>query len=132
MITEVVGYFKYSQDSKSLLIALAILAALMSILVLATLYYRWRDRKVEFKHFQYLLKNRDINEEAMKKLFSYLKRHDIEPHLLLESEHIMQKAVEACGLDLKEMREKLGFNTSSLVKRYIQHQQELRKKWNKH
>ena len=98
---------------------------------MAVFYYSWRKRKVEFKHFQYLLKDRDIDKKDVKKLFDYLRRHRIEPHLLLENEHVMQKAVEACGLDMEEIREKLGFDTSSLIKHYIQRQQELRKKWNR-
>ena len=131
MFEEIARHFRYSQDSESIIKALAILAVFMLLFAIAALYYSWRKRKVEFKHFQYLLKDREIDEKDVKRLFKYLKSHKIEPHLLLENEHIMQRAVEACGLDVDEMREKLGFDTSSLIKNFIKRQQELRKKWNR-
>lgn len=131
MFSDVVKYFQYTQDSKSLYEALAILAIFL-IFVFFIALYQWKKRKIEFQHFQYLLKDRGFEFAELKKLFNYLTSHNIEPHLILESEEIMERAAKACGMDVERVREKLGFNTSLLIKNFIKRQQELRKKWNKH
>lgn len=132
MFEQISYYLHFSSANKSLLQALIILAIFVTLLIMSILYYSWRKRKIEFKHFEFLLKDRNISKEEMKRLFSYLKQHNIEYHLLLENEHVMHQAVKACGLDVEKIREKLGFDTSSLIKHYIERQKELRKKWNGH
>ncbi len=131
MFEQVTHYMHFSPHQKALLQAFIVLVVFVAIFLLSIVYYSWKKRRSEFKHFAYLLKDRDLSTKEMKKLFSYLKRHHIELHLLLESEHVMTQAVEACGLDKEKMKEKLGFNTSSLIKHYMERQQRLRKQWNR-
>ncbi|BCD62315.1 hypothetical protein NitYY0826_C1191 [Nitratiruptor sp. YY08-26] len=130
MFEEIARNFKFSKDNETLLISLGILVVLIILFVAIMLYYNYLQKKAEFKHFTFLIGERNIAKDDMKRLFNYLTKHKIDPKLILESEEVMERAVKGAGLDLAEMREKLGFDKGSLIKRYLERQEELRKKWN--
>lgn len=85
----------------------------------------------KFELFYFSIADRGISKSEAKKLFTYFKKHDIDPKMLLESEEIMEKAIKYAEFDLEEMRKKLGFDKKSLIENYLKHQEELRKKWNR-
>jgi hypothetical protein len=113
-----------------LLLALSILGgfALLVLLLAVVLYYK--KREAQFRLFRYMLSGRDLSDSEIRCFFRYLKRHDIPLELILENETVAKEALEHCGIDEKEGLRKLGFDMGDLVKKFLQRQRELRKKWN--
>ncbi|NPA03316.1 MAG: hypothetical protein GXO61_00480 [Epsilonproteobacteria bacterium] len=115
---------------RNLLIALWAMGGFVTLLFLSLWYMAYRTRQVEFNHFVAMLADRELEEDEIKKLFKALKKTKKEPHLLLESEEVMKEVVKVAKLDEKKLRVKLGFDTDSLIEKFLKQQEELRKIWN--
>ncbi len=127
---ELLVRFKFGNDTHALTLSLITLGAFFLVALGAALYYRYTKIKEEYNHFKFLLAGRDIPEWQLKKLFRYLRKHDIEPSLILESEQVVANAAAATGIDKEELSKKLGFDKESLLQEFLKRQEELRKKWN--
>ncbi len=106
------------------------LGAFFLVALGAAIYYRYAKIKEEYHRFKFLLSGRDIPEWQLKKLFRYLRKRDIEPSLILESEQVVHEAAAATGIDEEELLKRLGFDKESLLQEFLKRQEELRKKWN--
>lgn len=127
---QLLARFRFTPDSEALLLSLAALGVFLLILLLAILYYRYTKIKSQYNSFKFLLSGRDIPEWQLKKLFRYLRKRDIEPSLILESEQVVHEAAAATGIDEEELLKRLGFDKESLLQDFLKRQEELRKKWN--
>ena len=116
--------------NQDLLVALGVMGIFAVLLLFGLLYYRRQSQKVEFQHFRHMLSNKELSDQQIHRLYKALKKSGRELHLILESEEVMKEAAATAGLDENELRVKLGFDTDSMVQKFLQRQQELRKKWN--
>ncbi len=106
------------------------LALLILTVAAGFIYLAYTKKKERYKIFKSHMHNRGFSEEELKKMFGYLYKTGIEPSLILENKELAKRALKAANLDLEESLKKLGFDKDELIKRYLQKQKELRKKWN--
>ena len=126
--------FKFNQGqvwNTELQLALAILLAITLLVILAIFYLRYTQKKQRYKLFLHEMSPRGFEEWEIKRIFNYLHKHDIDSKLFLESEKVATEVIHACSLDKERSLKRLGFDTEDLIKRFLQKQQELRKKWNR-
>ncbi|MRJ03030.1 MAG: hypothetical protein GXO19_00125 [Epsilonproteobacteria bacterium] len=111
-------------------VALLILGGIALITLFALWYMRFQRRREQYRLFSSMLASRDFEEWEVRRLFNYLHRRHIDLNLILESESVARSAAKGAGLDEEKTLERLGFNTGALIKRFLERQKELRKKWN--
>ena len=123
--------FKFNQGqvwNSELQLALAILLAITLLVILAIFYLRYTQKKQRYKLFLHEMSPRGFEEWEIQRIFNYLTKHNIDSKLFLESEKVATEVIHASSLDEERSLKRLGFDTEDLIKRFLQKQQELRKK----
>ncbi len=113
-----------------LAIALALLGGLVVLVIAAMVYLRYKKKKERYTLFLHMLSGRELQEGTIRCFFHYLTKRGIALELILQSEAVAKETLRHCGVDEEEGLRKLGFDTGELVKKFLQRQKELRKKWN--
>ncbi len=119
-----------SESTQDLILVLAILGGFFLLLLLIGVYLRFDRKRREYKHFVVVMGHRDLSEPELRCLFRYVYKHALKPEILLESEKVLEEAIEFCGLRKEDVKKKLGFDQQSLIHDFIKRQEELRRKWN--